>query len=243
MNAELFIRRPYGISLTKEGIALEGHASRVLALLDATPDVLSRTSLKGAVRVGMQEEYGQGILTSALTEFSRAQPKVNIVVRCVPAKAQFAALEADELDLAVVYEPDGPTSGIQLARDPTVWATSLDFELHRNDPVPVAFYANSKWNKEYATPTLERGGVNFEVSYLSETFGGFMIALKTGLAIVPISRSSIPLGCRELTEAEGFPEIDIWQVVLHRNPRSKSPAVQAMTQSLVSSFRRLVVSR
>ncbi|RWK94369.1 LysR family transcriptional regulator [Mesorhizobium sp.] len=236
LKVNLFVRRPYGIALTKEGHALEAHSRRVITMLDATTDVISRSSLQGSVRIGIQEEYGSSILNAALAEFSQSQPKVDTVVRCLLASEKLAALEADELDLAVVFEPDELTQGTLLAKEATVWVTSMEHSPHLIHPVPVATYGNTKWSRDFAIPSLQRSGIKYRVSYISDTFGGFLTALRSGLAIVPLSRSVIPSGCRELTKVDGYREIDTCQVILHRNPRSQSTAVEAMWQALVTAF-------
>jgi hypothetical protein len=56
--------------------------------------------------------------------------------------------------------------------------------------------------------------------------------------VAPISRSNIPQGCRELTAADGFGEIDQSRVVLHRNRRSRGPAVGAMARAVRDGFAR-----
>ena len=55
----------------------------------------------------------------------------------------------------------------------------------------------------------------------------------------PLSRSTIPAGCRELTEADGFPVIDRARVVLRRNPRGSSAAIEGLAQTVREAFRPL----
>jgi hypothetical protein len=56
------------------------------------------------------------------------------------------------------------------------------------------------------------------------------------MAIAPLSRSTIPAGCRELTTADGFPIVDNARVVLRRNPRGTSPAMEGMADMLREAF-------
>jgi hypothetical protein len=57
-----------------------------------------------------------------------------------------------------------------------------------------------------------------------------------GMAIAPLSRSTIPAGCRELTAEDGFPIVDSARVVMRRNPRGTSPAVEGMAEILRTAF-------
>jgi hypothetical protein len=67
----------------------------------------------------------------------------------------------------------------------------------------------------------------------------FRVAVSNGVAIAPLSRSTIPAGCRELTAADGFPIVDSARVVLRRNPRGTSPAIEGMAAMLREAFRPL----
>jgi hypothetical protein len=66
--------------------------------------------------------------------------------------------------------------------------------------------------------------------------GGFRVAVTNGMAIAPLSRSTIPQGCRELTAEDGFPIVDSARVLLRRNPKGTSPAVEGMAAMLREAF-------
>ena len=53
------------------------------------------------------------------------------------------------------------------------------------------------------------------------------------------ARSTIPAGCRELTAEEGFPIIDRSRVVLRRNARGTSPAIEGLAATVREAFRPL----
>jgi DNA-binding transcriptional LysR family regulator len=117
-----------------------------------------------------------------------------------------------------------------------VWVTS---ELHLQQeqrPLPIALYGGSGWCRDFALKSLDRRGGDYRVVYTSDTNGGLKLAVTSGLAIAPISRSNIPAGCRELTEADGFGDIDTSHVVLHRNPMARSAAVAGMEAAIREAF-------
>ena len=59
---------------------------------------------------------------------------------------------------------------------------------------------------------------------------------KNATAIAPLSRSTIPKGCRELTAEDGFPIVDYARVILLRNPRGTSPAMEGLAAMLREAF-------
>ena len=86
-------------------------------------------------------------------------------------------------------------------------------------------------------------GFDWRVAFECNDAGALRVAVTNGLAIVAISRSTIPTGCRELTAADGFPMIDSARVILRRNPLGTSPAVEGLADMLREAFRPLAEGR
>ena len=237
VGVPLFERGPRGVVLTRRGGDLLINARRIVDLLNETAASLSAPALDGKVRIGIPEEYGASVLSRALSAFDKVHPNVEIMVRYACSSAQKAALEAGELDLAVVFEWREVPRGEVLTVDPTVWVTSETHRLHEERPVPIALYENSGWCTDFALRSLESRGIGYRVAYRSDTSGGLKLAVSSGLAIAPISRSNIPAGCRELTVADGFGDIDASNVVLYRRKGATSDAVLAMDGAIREAFR------
>ena len=232
----LFERGARGVTLTERGADLVGNARRIVALLDETASSMRAAPLGGPVRIGLPEEYGQPVLSRALGAFAKRHPQVEVTVRFGYSVSQLAALAAGELDLAVVFEWQEPSGAEVLMHDPTVWVTSNHHQMHLERPLPVAVYTREGWCREYALRLLERRGIDYRYAYTSDTTNGLTLAVTAGLAVAPLSRSNIPADCRELTEADGFGQIDTTRVVLHRNPRANSEAVDAMADGIRDAF-------
>lgn len=232
----LFTRGARGVTLTERGTELVGNARRIVALLDETASAMRAAPLGGPVRIGIPEEYGQPVLSRALGAFAKRHSQVEVTVRFGYSVTQLAALAAGELDLAVVFEWQFPSGAEVLMNDPTVWVTSIHHNLHLERPLPVAMYTRHGWSREYALRSLEQRGIDYRFAYTSDTTNGLSLAVTAGLALAPMARSNIPLDCRELTEAEGFGPIDTTRVVMHRNPRANSEAVDAMADAIRDAF-------
>lgn len=232
----LFERGSRGVALTRRGGELIGNARRIVSLLDETAASLSAPPLDGPVRIGIPAEYGQSILARALGAFAKRHAQVEVTVRYAHSDSQMRALAAGELDLAVVFEWQGHSGGEVLMRDPTVWVTSTLHPMHEERPVPIALYNRAGWCRDYAVKSLEDRGLPYRVAYTCDTNGGLRLAVTSGLAIAPISRSNIPAEGRELTAAEGFGEIDSSDVVLYRNPSAGGEAVDSMENAIREAF-------
>lgn len=238
VGAPLFERGSRGVRLTVKGEGFVANARRIVALLDEAAASLRAPPLDGPVRIGIPEEYGHTVLSPALGAFAKLHPNVEITVRHAPSSVQMAALADGELDLAVVFEWQEPSGGEVLMIDPTVWVTSDLYHMHEERPLPVAVYLDSGWCRDFALRSLEVRGIPYRIAYKSETCGGLKLAVTSGLAVAPISRSNIPAGCRELIATDGFGTIDSSNVVLHRNRAAVGNAVEEMAAAIREAFRR-----
>lgn len=232
----LFERGSRGVKLTRKGETLIGNARRIVSLLEETATSLRGPPLDGPVRIGIPEEYGFTVLAQALGEFSKRHPRVEITVRFARSAVQAAALDAGELDLAIVFEWENFTESEILMVDPTVWVTSALNPRHEETPLPVALYPDSVWCRDFAVKSLEKRNIAYRVAYSSDTSGGLKLAAASGLALAPLSRSNIPPGCRELTAAEGFGVIDAAHVVLRRRPNATGAAIDGMAEAIRMAF-------
>jgi len=232
----LFQRGSRGVTLTRRGQDLMLNARRIVSLMDETAASMRIAPLHGPVRIGIPEEYGHTILSRALASFSKRHPRVEITVRYAPSMAQIAAVNAGELDLAVVFEWTDFSDDEVLMVDPTVWVTSTIYNRHEEMPIPIAVYANSGWCRDFVFRSLDESGKSYRVAYNSDTNGGLKLAVTSGFAIAPISRSNIPSGCRELGAADGFGPIDSSHVVLRRNPAASSLAIDGMVEAIREAF-------
>jgi DNA-binding transcriptional LysR family regulator len=236
LGQPLFDRQARGVVLTPRGEQLVPYARRVVALLDEAAVALREKPLVGPVRVGIPDEYSGTVLPRALAAFDERHEGVQVSVRVDHSTAQIAALEADEIDLGVIYDWQHVQDGEVLCIDPTVWVTSVTHAQHLRQPVPVAMYFRSEWSRDYVEGSLNRLGIDWRAAWACDMAGGFRVAVTNGMAIAPLSRSTIPAGCRELTTDDGFPIVDQARVVLRRNPRGTSPAVEGMAEVLRQAF-------
>ncbi|HTV68603.1 MAG TPA: LysR family transcriptional regulator [Rhizobiaceae bacterium] len=232
----LFERGSRGVTLTRKGNELLANARRIVGLLDETVAQLSAPPLDGPVRIGIPEEYGYDVLTQALAAFAKRHPNVEVSVNYGYSSSNLAKLKRDELDLAIVFEWTDFSDGEVLRHDPTVWVMSMMHDVLSEKQLPIALYEDSGWCRDFALKSLERMKRDFRIAYRSGTTRGLELAVRSGFAIAPISRSNIPAGCRELGPDEGFGDIDKSNVVLHRNPKSKSQAVDGMVQAIREAF-------
>ena len=236
LNQPLFHRLARGMSLTPRGEQLLPYARRVTAALDEAAIALRERPLVGPVRIGIPDEYSGTVLPRALAAFDERHEGVQVTISVDYTEGLNRALDADKLDLAVIYDWAYTQEGEIICVDPTVWVTSAAHAQHLRRPVPVSVYMRSSWSRDYAEASLDRQGFDWRPAWICESASGFRAAVTNGMAIAPLSRSTIPPDCRELTTADGFPIVDSARILLRRNPRGTSPAVEGMAKLLREAF-------
>lgn len=239
LGQPLFARQARGVELTPRGAQLLPYARRIVALLEEAALAVREKPLTGPVRVGIPDEYSATVLPRALAAFDERHEGVEVTIRCDHSEGQMRALGEDDLDLAVIYDWSYVEEGEVLCIDPTVWVTSTAHVQHLRNPVPVGVYFRSDWCRDFAEESLNRMGIGWRAAWSCDMAGGLRAAVINGIAIAPLSRSTIPPGCRELTPADGYPIVDSARVVLRRNPRGTSEAIEGMAQMLRDAFRPL----
>lgn len=238
----LFTRTARGAELTDKGHQLLANARRIVALLDETADMIRAEPIVGQVSVGIPDEYALSVLPNVLGRFAKKHPDVEISV-VIDTSCEFPdEINNGSLDIAVMFAMPETQGGELLAIDQSVWVTSELHCVHDERPIPVAMYnecspwVSGGWCRDYALRSLDRHGVDYRVSYHCNANGGLQAAVKSGMAIAPMSRSCIPDDCRELTAGEGFGPIDEGRVILLRNPNSRGAAIDELEKTIRSAF-------
>ncbi|AMU05723.1 MULTISPECIES: LysR substrate-binding domain-containing protein [Burkholderia] len=99
----LFVKAGRGLALTDAGNAMLHYARRMIELNDEAAAAVRGVNLDGWVRVGLQEDFGEAILPDVLGRFARAHPKVKIEARVARNADLLDRLDANQLDLALVW--------------------------------------------------------------------------------------------------------------------------------------------
>jgi DNA-binding transcriptional LysR family regulator len=232
----LFRREPRGVRLTASGEALLLRARSILTLLGEAESALNVDPLAGHLSIGVPEEYGAPVLPEVLARFAETHPEVEVTVHCEPTPALEAALDAGTLDLAVLAIDSGQPGGEVIAYDPTVWVASSRHRVETADPVPVALYDQDCWWRDWALRTLDARGRRYRVAYTSRSVAGVQAAVRSGLAVAVLARSTMPANSRLLDAADGFAELPGSSVVLRRGAH-QGPIAERMVDALRAVFR------
>ncbi len=224
-GSRLFDRSRRRVALSEDGEVLLGYARRMLALNQAALSDLGQAAVAGRVRLGSADTAAY-FLPGILARFARAYPRVQLEVRCDRSWHLLDALDAGDLDLALVTQQGDRGGGRALRREPLVWASARGQAAHETDPIALAVFAPGCAYRAAAMDALDRAGRRWRVAYSSTSVAGVQAAAMTGLAVGVLPQSTLLKGMRVLGVAEGLPPLADYAITLHAAPGHASPGSQ-----------------
>ena len=165
-----------GMALTEAGETMLAYARRLLELNDEAAAALHGTELEGWVRLGLQEDFGESLLTDVLGRFARAHPRVRVEVRIARNTELLDRVTSGRLDLALAWDAGAasphaerlgevPLRWISAAGGPAPWLTG-------GDPLPLVMLEAPCVMRSAATAALDRAHVPWRIAFTSASLAG-----------------------------------------------------------------------
>ncbi|MCB1882882.1 MAG: LysR family transcriptional regulator [Geminicoccaceae bacterium] len=225
-------RRP---TLTPEGELLLRYARDMLALSDEARRRLRGGGVSGRVRFGVPDLYAAYLLPEVLASFARAYPRVEIDLRCAMSSRLLAALEAREIDLALVTGRGAAGRGgagdgeRDVRREPLVWVAAEGARPEEHDVLPLAMLPPGAHYRDLALAALDGIGRPWRIVCVSESIAGLQTAVFAGLAVSVVARCAVSPGMRVLAaNAKRLPALPAIFLKLHYRPSPDQPALQRL---------------
>ena len=233
----LFRKAGRGLALTEGGEQLLAYARRLLELNDEAVAAVRGAELEGWVRLGLQQDFGEGVLPTVLGRFSRAHHRVRIEARVARNAELLAAVAEGRLDLALVWEDggDGP-DWERVAEVPMAWIGGEGFPGvpgGGEEPLPlVAVEAPCRFRRA-GTAALDAAGIPWRCAVTSASLSGVWAAVAAGIGVTPRTAVGIPPGARVLDPASsGLPPLPSIALSLFTAEASPAPAVRLLASML-----------
>ncbi|MEZ5934564.1 MAG: LysR family transcriptional regulator [Alphaproteobacteria bacterium] len=132
LGTTLFIRQGPRIELTADGHALSPHADHLIGSARGLQQRFQqRDPLAGILRLGVTESFAALCLSALLTRLERHHPALSTSVQIGDTSRISALLNAGELDLAVVSEPEieDHIESLPIGRNGFGWIARADYAL------------------------------------------------------------------------------------------------------------------
>ncbi|WP_018126012.1 LysR substrate-binding domain-containing protein [Desulfovibrio oxyclinae] len=229
----LFRRAGRGVTLTLEGETLVEYARRLLSLHDEALSAVTAPEMEGRVRLGAPEDYASWFLPQMLAAFHETHPLVRVEVFCGTSQSLNLRFQRGELDLTILSHAADPLddqTAEVIHREPIVWVTGLSGNAHEREPLPLAVFHDGCTYRRWAVEGCERMGRDYRIAFVSPSLTGVLSAVKAGLGVAPVGRSTVDGELRLLGESEGFPALPSSTVCLHRHPGAHGEIVEGLAR-------------
>lgn len=238
----IFARDGRQSKLSEDGERLLAYAHRMLRLNDETLSAFDDDELIGRVRLGTPDDYADRFLPEILARFARSNPRAEVTVVCEPTPTLTAAIEAGDLDVAIIthVREKGPAEVVR--REPLLWVASLRHAVHELETLPLALGRPSCQWRRVAIEALESVGRRHRLLYVSWNTTAVGAAVLAGLAVSVLPESALRPGMRVLGEAEGLPVLPKVDIGLLRARGQATALTEALAGHIVSSLDNLSTS-
>lgn len=218
------------MSLTHDGEVLLEFARSILRLNDEARGRFSVPDIAGRVTLGTPDLYASYLLPEVLDNFSRAYPQVEIQLRCTRSIHLHAALERDELDIALMTNQPEFRRGELVRCEPLVWVAGLRSQPELRKPLPLAVLPQGSVYRHHALEALGAAGLQWSIRSVSDSIAGLQAAVLAGLAVSVFPQCAVVTGIRCLDNGSGLPKLPPIELVLRRKSRDLSDAAEQLAR-------------
>jgi DNA-binding transcriptional LysR family regulator len=234
-----------GMALTEAGETMLAYARRLLELNDEAAAALHGAELEGAVRLGLQEDFGESLLTEVLGRFARAHPRVKVEVRIARNAELLDRVTSDRLDLALAWDAGGTTPHAErVGTVPLRWIAGADAALAwpraDGEPLPLVMLDAPCIMRTAATTTLDRANIPWRIAFTSASLAGTWAAVAAGLGVSLRTPCGLPASVRALLPHETtLPALGELGLCLHRAEAELSPAAERLASIITQQWQGL----
>ncbi|WP_203141833.1 LysR substrate-binding domain-containing protein [Marinobacter mangrovi] len=235
-----------GLAMTEAGETLLGYARRMLELNDEAAAAIRGAELEGWVRLGLQEDFGEGLLQEVLGQFARAHPKVRVEVRIARNAELLERVTSGRLDLALAWAGNQDTPHAErLGEVPMRWigAADRDIPFPTGEPWPLVALEAPCLLRTAATNALDSAGIPWRVAITSPSLAGIWAGVSAGLGVTVRTPIGLPPGLRLMNADElGMPPLPHLPLMLHRSDDVLAGATARLAEILRAEVMTLITA-
>lgn len=227
--------------LNEAGQRLLGYARRILVLNDEVQDVLRQSPVGGQLRFGSSQDFGEAWLPPVLAQFRKAHPSVGLEIRIDGGTRLLAAVDAGEVDMALVLGLGEREGAITIGQLPLVWIGHRDFEWNGRSPLPLALFTSPCRFRNKGVAALDQACISWEVALTSPGLQGVWAAVSAGLGLTVRTPEGLQPDLEVVDRKFGLPHLGRVDVSLHLGRQARTPAVLTLAELLRERLRHRIL--
>ena len=191
LGYKLFKKQGQRQVLNKYGELLLPMAKQMVQHNDAILQLFTSESVTGKVRLGIPSEFAARILPSIIGYFVALYPEVSLEVKSRLSKHLLSDERQDQFDLVLALNEQLDSEKFPIfIQDQLVWVG--DLSLAQNETVTLVTAPEGCIYRRRATQALEKAGIKYRIVYSNADLTGLIDALKEGLGITVLAKSTVP---------------------------------------------------
>jgi DNA-binding transcriptional LysR family regulator len=228
--------------LTPDGEVLLEFARSMLRLNDEARGRFSMPGIAGHVTLGTPDLYAAYLLPEVLNNFARTHPNVEIHLRCTRSVYLSAALEREEIDIALMTNQPEFRRGELIRHEPVVWAASQSETQERHRPLPLAVLPQGSVYRQIAIDALNAAAIPWTIRSICDSFAGLQAAVLAGVAVSAFPLCTMTPNIRTLSKSDSLPELPPIEMVLHRKEQGISEAAEQLARYIARELNNILTS-
>lgn len=242
VGSPVLMKSGRGLVLTAVGESLLGQARHLLQLNDDIFADLQATQIEGSVRLGLQEDFGEHLLSDVLRRFAKVHPRVTLEVRIARNTELLSLIDSARLDLALAWDGGARTAHCQpLGAAQMHWIGTRELpELpaSQESPLPLVMFDAPCVLRSAATQALDQARIPWRIALTSPSVSGLWAAVSAGLGVTLRTRIGLPAHLQVL---DGLPPLPTLGYRLHRAQQRPAPEVEQLATLIAASLERQAV--
>ena len=236
IGAPLFVRHHHRIEPTSKGSELYAKALGVLAAYDEMLSSTRSQRLRTKIRIGMPDDYALAFLPGLIAKMRGRMADTEFEIVCDLSARLAAALQRQEIDIALVTLAASPMSARHEFQARLNWVLGIDFQAEPGGAVPLAAYPEGCVFRRAMISTLEAAQRNWRVAVQSSSHAGILAAVRAGAAVTAMSAGTAPTGLTELTGDDHLPELEPVPLYLLSHGDSAGAAIRRFEDLLLAEL-------
>lgn len=239
VEAPILRKSGRGLQLTPSGEVLFSYAKRLLSLNDEAAAAICGSLLKGSVRIGIQEDFGESMLTETLGRFAYSHPQVQIEATVARNARLLEMLAKGQLDLALTWD-DGHrwAYGRTVAILPMRWIGRAESLKSKTDESQALVTLEAPClMRNYAIQALDKVRSPWHIAFTGSSLSSVWAAVSAGLGITVRTGVGLPPHLRVL---DGLPKLPKIKLLILRSASTVPPHIEHLERILLERVSRLI---
>lgn len=190
----LFIRRHHRLEPTSFAADFYAKALVVLASYDELISASRSRALIERVRIGIPDDYALGFLPAVIAAARQSLPVIELDIKCDLSANLAAAMERQDLDIAIATLANPPETATLLGEPRLHWVGAAAWAEGSASPVTLAAYPEGCVFRKAMIAALDSAGLSWRVAIQSRNHAGIVAGIRSGAAVTAMAQGTIPAG-------------------------------------------------